>query len=308
MAKYIVKRLIAGLVTIFVLVTITFFLMHAIPGSPFNSEDLKQLPRAAIDMLNARYGLDQPVWKQYLMYLNDLIHGNFGTSFVRTDVTVNMLIGTGFPVSAKVGALAILASLGIGIPLGVVSAVKRRKWPDYAAMTFATIGISAPAFVISVLLLFLFSMTLKWLPSFGLTSWKHYILPVACLAFHPIAYIARQVRSSMLDALQQDYLRTARAKGVPEWQVIWKHALKNSILPVVTYLGPLVAALLTGSFIVERLFAVPGIGRDFVSSVGNRDYTLIMGMTAFFGIFVITCNTIVDVCYALIDPRVKITE
>lgn len=306
MAIYIIKRITAGLVTIFVLITLTFFLMHAIPGGPFSPAEEKRVPPEVIERLNEQYGLNKPIWEQYLSYLGSIARGDLGFSYKRAEITVNTLISNGFPVSARVGGLAIIVALGIGIPLGIVSAVKRGKWPDYASMAFATIGISAPTFVISVVLLYIFSMNLHWLPSFGLTSWKHYILPVACLAFHPIAYIARQIRSSMLDATQQDYTRTARAKGVSEAMVVCKHALKNSILPVVTYLGPLIAGLLTGSFIVERLFSVPGMGREFVSSVGDRDYTLIMGMTVFFGIFVIICNIVVDICYALIDPRVKL--
>lgn len=308
MGRYIVKRVVAGLVTIFVLVTLTFFLMHAIPGSPFNSPGENKLPPAVLERLYTMYGLDKPVFEQYTTYLGNVFQGDFGMSFKRANVSVNKLVSVGFPISARVGLMAIAVSLGVGVPLGVISAVKRGRWPDFASMAFATIGISAPAFVISVVLLYVFSMHLKWLPSMGLTSWRHYILPVACLAFQPIAYIARQIRSSMLDALQQDYTRTARAKGVSEAGVIWKHALKNSILPVVTYMGPLVAGLLTGSFIVERLFSIPGIGRDYVASVGDRDYTMIMGMTAFFGIFVIVCNIVVDICYALIDPRVKLNE
>ena len=176
------------------------------------------------------------------------------------------------------------------------------------SMVFATIGISVPVFVISVLLMYLFSGVLGWLPTYGLTSWKHYILPVACLAFNPIAYIARQTRSSMLEALEQDYVRTARAKGVSELAVVAKHALKNAVTPVVTYLGPLIAGLLTGSFVVERLFSVPGVGRYFVQSISDRDYTMIMGIVIFFGVFVIICNLISDILLAIIDPRVKLSK
>ena len=237
-----------------------------------------------------------------------MLHGDFGISYKQLDVTVNEMIQRGFPISAKVGILAVLTSLLIGVSLGITSAIRRHSWADWCSMAFATIGISVPVFVISVLLLYLFSVWLKWLPTFGLTSWKHYILPVACLSFNPIAYIARQTRSSMLEVMEQDYIRTARAKGVPELWVVVRHALKNAIMPVVTYLGPLIAGLLTGSFVVERLYAIPGLGRDFVTSIGDRDYTLIMGITIFFGIFVIICNLIVDIAYALIDPRVKINE
>ncbi len=308
MAKYILKRIIAGILTTFVLITATFFLMHAIPGGPFSPTEEKNVPVEVLERLNQKYGLDKPVWEQYLIYLGGLLKGDFGISYKQLDVSVNEIIQRGFPVSARVGAVAVLTSLLIGVSLGITSAIKRHSWADWSSMVFATIGVSVPVFVISVLLLYLFSVWLKWLPTFGLTSWRHYILPVACLSFNPIAYIARQMRSSMLEVMEQDYIRTARAKGVPELYVILRHALKNAIMPVVTYLGPLIAGLLTGSFVVERLYAVPGIGRDFVTSIGDRDYTLIMGITIFFGVFVIICNIIVDIAYAIIDPRVKITE
>ena len=206
------------------------------------------------------------------------------------------------------GAIAVVVSLLIGLPLGMLSAVYRGKGVDMACMVFATIGISVPVFVISVLLMYLFSGVLKWLPTYGLTSWKHYILPVACLAFNPIAYIARQTRSSMLEALEQDYVRTARSKGVSEILVVTKHALKNALTPVITYLGPLVAGLLTGGFVVERLFSVPGMGRYFVQSISDRDYTMIMGIVIFYGIFVVICNLVSDILLAIVDPRVKLSN
>lgn len=308
MTRYILKRLVAGLVTIWVLITLTFVLMHAIPGGPFSPAEEKKVPPEVLAKVAASYGLDRPVIEQYFTYLGKIARGDFGISFKRDDTSVNAIIERGFPVSARVGAWAIGVALLFGIALGITSAVKRGKWPDMLSMIFATVGISIPVFVISVLLLYLFAVYLKWLPTFGLTSWRHYILPVACLAFGPIAYIARQTRSSMLEALQQDYIRTARAKGVSEFKVITKHALKNALTPVVTYLGPLIASLLTGSFVVERLFAIPGIGRDYVTSIGDRDYAVILGMTAFFGIFVVVCNLLVDIVYAIIDPRVKINE
>ena len=211
------------------------------------------------------------------------------------------------PISAKVGGIAVLASLLIGIPLGVAAALNRGRGMDWFCMVFATVGISAPVFVISVLLMYLLCGVFPVLPNFGLNSWKSYILPVACLSFNPIAYIARQTRSSMLEAMEQDYVRTARAKGVTEFWVVVKHALKNAIMPVVTYLGPLMAILLTGSFIVERLFSISGIGRYFVQSISDRDYTMIMGITIFFGVFVVVCNLLVDILLAVVDPRVKLT-
>ena len=276
------------------------------PGSPFSPAEQKNVPAETLERLAESYGLNKPVAEQFLEYWSNLLHGNLGISYKKTDTTVNTIIANHFPTSAKVGGLAVLVSLIIGIPLGLASAMHRGKGIDFATMAFATIGISVPVFVISVLLLWLFAQTLHWLPSFGLTSWRHYILPVACLSFNPIAYIARQTRSSMLEALEQDYIRTARAKGVSEVMVVAKHALKNAITPVVTYLGPLVAALLTGSFVVERLFSIPGIGRYFVQSVSDRDYTMIMGIVIFYGIFVVVCNLISDILLAVVDPRVKI--
>ncbi len=308
MFGYILKRIFAGILSLFVLITITFFLMHAIPGGPFSPAEERKIPKSVLAKIQAKYGLDDPVHVQYVSYLKKLLKGDFGISFKQPDTTVNELIERGFPVSAKVGVVAIVAALLIGIPLGIISAIRRGKWMDWASMIFATIGISIPSFVITVLLMYLFAVSLKCLPTYGISTWKHYILPVAGLAFSPIAYIARLMRSSMLEVMRQDYIRTAKSKGVHEFFVVTKHALKNAIIPVVTYLGPLVAALLTGSFVVERLFSIPGIGRDFVSGISDRDYSVILGMTVFFGAFIIIVNIMVDILYALIDPRVKIDE
>ena len=308
MLKYIFKRLMAGVLTIIVLITVAFFMMHAMPGSPFTQSEQRDIPPEVLERMIASYGLDRPVFEQYLSYWNSLLHGDLGLSYKQANTSVNDIIETHFPVSARVGAVAVIVSLLIGIPLGLLAAVYRGRAIDMASMAFATIGISIPVFVISVLLMYLFANVLQWLPSYGLTSWRHYILPVACLSFNPIAYIARQTRSSMLDALEQDYVRTARAKGVSELLVVTKHALKNALTPVITYLGPLVAGLLTGSFVVERLFSEPGIGRYFVQSVSDRDYTMIMGIVIFFGIFVVICNLVSDILLAIVDPRVKLSE
>ena len=296
------------MLTIVVLITVAFFMMHAMPGSPFNPAEEKNVPPEVLQRLAESYGLTKPVGEQYLDYWKSLLQGNLGVSYKKTDTTVNQIIGNHFPVSAQVGAIAVVVSLLIGLPLGMLSAVYRGKGVDMACMVFATIGISVPVFVISVLLMYLFSGVLKWLPTYGLTSWKHYILPVACLAFNPIAYIARQTRSSMLEALEQDYVRTARYKGVSEILVVTKHALKNALTPVITYLGPLVAGLLTGGFVVERLFSVPGMGRYFVQSISDRDYTMIMGIVIFYGIFVVICNLVSDILLAIVDPRVKLSN
>ena len=308
MAGYIVKRLFASILTMFVLVTITFFLMHAVPGGPFSPAEERKVPKSVMEKMEAKFGLNEPLGVQYVNYLKSIAQGDLGFSFKQADVTVNELISRGFPVSAKVGLVAIVIALIIGMLLGITSAIKRGKWADWTSMIFATIGISIPNFVLTVLMMFLFAVVLKLLPTYGLSSWKHYILPVIGLAFGPIAYIARLMRSSMLEVMRQDYILTARAKGVPEYRVIFKHALKNAIIPIVTYLGPLVAALLTGSFIVERVFSIPGIGRDFVTGISDRDYSVILGLTVFLGLFIIIANFIVDILYAVIDRRVKIEE
>lgn len=304
MGKYIAKRILSGVITIVILITACFFLMHAIPGSPFSKGE-QGVPEAVMQRLNEKYGLDQPLYKQYFTYLNQILHGDFGISYKNSSVQVNDLIERGFPISARIGILAVLLSLVIGVLLGVTSAVKRGSLFDGISMVIATIGVCVPLFVISVLLLYLFAGVLKWLPTYGLTTWKHYILPVTCLSFSPIAYIARMTRSSMLEVMQQDYIRTARAKGLTEFAVVTKHALRNALIPVITVLGPTVAGLLTGSFVVEKIFAIPGIGYYFVNSVTQRDYTTIMGVTIFFAAFLMAMVLLVDIFYCLIDPRIK---
>jgi oligopeptide transport system permease protein len=305
---FIVKRVFAGLLTLWVLVTMTFFLTRAIPGGPFSPAEERKTPPEVIQAIQKKYGLDRPVAVQYLHYMDNLLHGDLGVSFEQLDVSVNDMVTRGFPVSARVGLVAVLAALLAGIPLGIVSAVRRGRWPDSLAMAFATIGISIPSFVLTVLMLYLFAVVLKLLPTHGLATWKHYLLPVTGLAVAPVAYIARLMRSSMLEVMRQDYIRTARAKGLGELGVIVHHALRNAIIPVVTYLGPLIAALITGSFVIERIFSIPGIGRNYVSSIGDRDYAVILGMTIFFGALVVLLNLVVDILYAVIDPRVRIDE
>ncbi|HIS01473.1 MAG TPA: ABC transporter permease [Candidatus Excrementavichristensenella intestinipullorum] len=307
MGRYIVRRVISGVVTLFVLLVVTFFLMHIVPGSPFAQHEDK-MPAEIRAQVEAKYGLDKPLMEQFITYLGNTLRGDFGISFIKPSTNVNEILDLGFPISARVGAIVVVVSLFIGVGVGILSAIRRGSLLDSAVMVFATVGVSVPLFVISVLLLYLFAGVWNVLPTYGLTTWRHYILPVACLSFSPIAYIARLTRSSMLEVIEQDYIRTARAKGVKESMVILRHALRNAILPVVTYLGPLVASLLTGSFIVERLFAIPGMGRYYVESIGSRDYNVILGMTVFFGIFVVACNLLVDILYGIIDPRVKMDE
>lgn len=308
MIRYIIKRIIAALISMFFLITITFFLMHAIPGGPFSAGEQKDLNPEILAAIRASYGLDLPLHEQYFHYMSELFQGRMGVSYKRTNYTVNELILKGFPISGQVGMTAIAIALLIGIPLGVTAALKRGSWADMASMIFATIGISIPTFVIAMILMYFFCMKYPLLPTFGWGELKHFILPTLCMCLGPIARITRLTRSSMLEVARQDYVRTARSKGVPETRVIGKHMLRNAVLPVITYLGPLVAALMTGSFAIERLFMIPGMGRYFVNAVTDRDYTVIMGLTIFYGGFIMLCTLIVDIAHAFIDPRVKFEE
>lgn len=308
MLRYIVKRVIAGFLSLFVLITITFFLMHAIPGGPFSAEQFRKTPEAVLEQIEDQYGLNDPLYVQYFTYLKNLAHGNLGISFTKLNYSVNDLIANGAPASAKIGFWAILLTLCVGIPLGTTAAVRRGHLADGVSMVVATVGVSVPSFVLCVLAMYVFCEKLKLLPSFGLTSWKCYILPVGCMAFGQIAYITRLMRSSMLETMRQDYIRTERSKGIPEMVIITKYAMKNSILPVVTYLGPMIATLMTGTFIIEKVFSIPGLGRYFVNAINDRDYAVTLGLTIFVGAMIIFCNLVVDIVYALVDPRVKIDK
>ncbi|KXG76524.1 ABC transporter permease [Thermotalea metallivorans] len=306
MGRFLLNRIVSMIITLWLVITLTFLLMHAIPGGPFTRE--KALPPAVIKALEAKYKLDQPLWRQYTDYIGGVMRLELGPSFQKVGVTVNDMIREGFPVSAKVGGLAILVILVLGIPAGIISALKNNKWEDQLVRFLATLGVTIPSFVLATILIYVFSAKLGWFPSFGIKSWKHYVLPVIALSGYSLAFVARLTRSSMLEVLQQDYIRTARAKGLSEFVVIGKHALKNALIPVVTYVGPLIAGILTGSFVVERIFAIPGMGKHFVESVGNRDYTVLMGMTVFYALFLVIMVLIVDILYGFIDPRIKVGE
>ncbi len=308
MGRYIIHRLISMAFTLFFIITITFLLMHAIPGGPFTRE--KPLPEAIIKALNEKYHLDDPIWKQYLDYWKDILRGDLGPSFQLANYTVNDLIARGFPITAKLGIVSIIFTVLIGVPMGVISALRQGKWEDYTTMFIATLGVTIPSFVLATILIYLFGVVFKIFPvsSGSLTKPIQYVLPVIALSGYSLSFIARLMRSSMLDVIRQDYIRTARAKGLSELKVIYKHALKNAIIPVITYLGPLAAGLLTGSFVIERLFSIPGMGEYFVKSVGNRDYTMIMGSTIFYSVILVVMNFIVDIIYVIIDPRIKLTS
>ncbi|MBR1877163.1 MAG: ABC transporter permease [Lachnospiraceae bacterium] len=304
MVKYIVKRVLFGVITAFVVASLTFFIMNLVPGGPFLAE--KAVTPQAQAAMEAKYGLDKPLFVQYLTYMGDLLHGDMGMSLKKRGFTVNDIIRNKFPVSARLGGLAVLVAVFFGVPLGSVAAYHRGKIVDNIIIVFSTAGIAIPSFLSSTLLMYVLSVKLKLLPSLGLNSPASYIMPVAALALYPTSYIARLMRSSMLDVIGQDYMRTARAKGVSTFKAIFKHALRNAILPVVTYLGPLLASLMTGSFIIEKIFTIPGLGHEFVSAIPSRDYPLIMGTTIFLACFIILMNVIVDIAYAFIDPRIKL--
>lgn len=304
MLRYIVKRVGYGIFTLFIVSVLTFFLMNLIPGGPFQSEKAKS--EATMAALEEKYGLDKPLPVQYVTYMKNVFNGDLGDSLKQRGRTVNEIIATGFPTSAKLGGFAVLFAVLIGIPLGCIAALNRGKWLDHILIIFTTTGIAIPSFITATLLMYFFGVKLEWLPTLGLTSAKHYILPVISLALYPTAYICRLMRSSILDVLGQDYMTTARAKGLSQRVRLFKHALRNAILPVITYLGPLLASTLCGSFIVEKLFTIPGLGSEFISSITSRDYPLVMGTTLFYASLIIIMNVLVDIVYKLVDPRIKL--
>ena len=303
MVRFFAKRISMMLIALFMIILLTFVIEHSIPGGPFTS-DRKVSPEVE-EALNEKYHLNDPLPKQFLDYLGGILHGDFGPSYKYTGKTVNDFISNGFPISAKLGGLTVIFVVLASIPMGILAAVKNGKWQDMLIMAIATIGVTIPSFVIASLLIYIFSFRLEILPTFGLDSWKGYILPIITLGGYSISYLARQMRSSLLEVMGQDYIRTARAKGLSETKVIVRHALRNALIPVITVLGPTIANLLTGSFVVEQIFAVPGLGVHFVNSVSQRDYTTIMGVTIFYATFLMVMVFVVDVFYVMIDPRIK---
>lgn len=303
MVRYFIKRIGMMFIALFFIILLTFVIMHSIPGGPFTS-DRKVTPEVEA-ALNEKYHLDRSLPEQFLEYLNGIVHGDLGPSYQYTGKRVNDFIRDGFPISAKLGCVTIFFVLLAAVPMGILAAVKNGKWQDMAVMAFATLGVTIPSFVIASILIFLFSYKLNVLPTFGLDSWKGYVLPVIALGGYSLSYLARLMRSSLLEVMGQDYIRTARAKGLSEIKVIFKHGMRNALIPVITVLGPTVANLVTGSFVIEKIFAVPGLGVYFVNSVTQRDYTTIMGVTIFYATFLMAMIFIVDVFYCLIDPRIK---
>ena len=293
-----------GVLSIFVVATLTFFLMNLVPGGPFVAE--KSISKEAQAALEAKYGLDKPLLERYATYMTDFVKGDMGLSLRQRGRTVSDIIFSKFPVSARLAGFAVAVAVLVGIPLGCLSAYNRGKFGDNIIIVFATCGIAIPSFISSVVLLYTFGSKLNILPTVGLNTMSSYIMPVTALAIYPTAYITRLIRSSLLDVMGQDYIRTAKAKGLSNFKILFKHALRNAVLPVVTYVGPMLASLMTGSFVVEKIFTVPGLGRDFVSAINQRDYTLIMGTTIVLATLIITANVIVDILYKIIDPRINL--
>lgn len=304
MTSYVLKRVGYALLTIFLISIITFFLMNMIPGGPFLSE--KNMSPEILTALNKKYGLDKPLWQQYLNYMGNLLHGDLGVSLKQLGRSANDIIGSTFPVSARLGGISILLALILGIVMGSVAALNRGNAIDHILMVIATLGIAVPSFVVASVLMVIFGVYLKVLPTIGLGAPANYILPVASLTFYPMAYITRLMRSSMLDALSQDYIRTANSKGVSRFSLLFKHAMRNAISPVITYVGPMIAYTVTGSFVVETIFNIPGLGREFIKCIMSRDYPLVMSTTIFLAVLLVFMNVVVDILYKVVDPRIKL--
>lgn len=305
MAIYLIRRFVIMIATIFVIATLTFILMHSIPGNPFTTQD-RSTSEAVQENLNAHYHLDEPMIVQYGIWLKSLATFDFGPSIKQPTETVNDLLGRGFPISVELGMWTITIALISGITLGVLAALKHNGIIDYIAMTLAVLGISIPNFILATLLIQQLAVNLQLLPAATWSSPMHMIMPIIALATGPTAIIARLTRSSMLEVLTQDYIKTARAKGLSPAKIVIKHALRNALMPVVTILGTLVAAILTGTFVIERIFAIPGMGKYFVESINNRDYPVIMGTTVFYSAFLIFMLFLVDIVYSILDPRIKL--
>jgi oligopeptide transport system permease protein len=306
MISFILKRLLYSIPVLLIISTFTFFILLAVPGGPFDQE--KKLPPEIQANIEAKYHLNEPVMKQYAEYLKGLMRGDLGPSYKYPGRTVNEIIGDTFPVSIELGLLAFGVALGLGLVSGIFAAVYKNSWIDRMGMLIASVGLSLPAFVLGAFLIFIFSVYLRWFPPALWEGWNYRVLPAMTLGIGASAYIARLVRSSILDVSSQDFVRTARAKGLFERSVILKHVLRNAISPVVTISGPLIAGLITGSFIVEYLFSIPGMGRYFITAVTNRDYPLIMGVTLVYAVVIVLANILVDLLYFVIDPRRKISE
>ena len=303
MGKYLAGRLLWMFPVLVGISLLTFFIMHLVPGGPWDRE--KPLAPAVIENLNRKYGLDDPLWKQYVRFIGNALRGDLGVSYTYQDRSVTSIILQGLPKTAAIGVIAFTLALAIGIPLGMAAAIRHNSWVDYVSVQFATIFAAVPGFILAFLLIIVFSVTFHLLPTGGWGKPQNLVLPSVALAALPAAYIARISRASMLEVLGQDYIRTAHSKGLPPAVIYYRHALKNALIPVLTVTGPELAALVTGSFIIEQIFAVPGIGRLFVQGVFQRDYGLIMGAVLFYAAIIAFLNLVVDILYSFVDPRIR---
>ncbi|KPP98188.1 oligopeptide ABC transporter permease OppB [Marinobacter sp. HL-58] len=305
MFSFIIRRLAVAVPTILALITVSFVLMHAAPGGPFTNE--RNVPEAVMENIEAKYNLDKPLWQQYFIYVGNVAQGDLGPSFRYKDFTVNELIESSFPRSAYIGAWSFLFVVVFGVGLGIIAALKQNRWPDYTVMTAAMTGVVFPNFVMAPLLVLLFAVTLRWLPAGGWEGGQveYIVLPIIAMATSYIAQVARITRSSMIETMRSPFIRTARAKGIPRHKIVLRHALKPSLIPVVSYLGPAFVGIITGSVIIDQVFSTGGIGQHFVNGAINRDYSLILGVTILVGVLTIIFNAAVDILYTWLDPRVR---
>ncbi|MGG6309913.1 ABC transporter permease [Paenibacillus macerans] len=306
MVRYIANKFFYMLVSLFILISATFFLMKAIPGSPLTSE--KQVPPAIKERLIEQLGLDKPVYQQYLKYLGDIAQGDLGISMKMINQDVSHIISQTFSASLKLGLVAIVVAVVVGVLLGMLAALYHRKLIDSVAMVIAVLGIAVPSFVVASLLQYVFASKLHWLPTMGFKGPMYYVLPVAALTAQPIAFIARLTRSSMLEVLHADYIKTAKAKGLGWMAILFRHVIRNGIMPVITYVGPMTADIVTGSVVIEQIFGIGGIGKQFVQAISVRDYPVIMGITIFYGILLMLARFITDIAYVFVDPRIKLMK
>ncbi len=305
MLKFICKRLLEAIPTLLILITLSFFMMRLAPGNPFSGD--RALPPEVLANIEAKYGLDKPIWQQYLTYLKNLLHGDLGPSFKYKDFSVNELVSAALPVSAKLGILAFIAAVSLGVIFGTLAAIWQNSWLDYSVMTLAMFGIVIPSFVLAPTLVVLFAITLDWFPAGGWNGGAapYLVLPIASMMMSYVASISRITRSSTIETLHSNFIRTAKAKGLPTFYIMTRHVLRPAMLPVVSYLGPAFVGIITGSVVIETIFGLPGLGQLFVNGALNRDYSMVLGLTILVGTLTITFNAIVDILYAFIDPKIR---
>ena len=306
MIRYVFKRFWISLLTLWLLATITFFLLRVLPGNPFQTDQILTVEMQE-RMMNY-YGLNRPIFEQYFTYMGNLLRGNMGYSLKYTNRTVNSIIARAFPVSADLGLRSLALALPVGLFLGIVSARKRGKAVDYLCVVVSVIGVSIPSFILGSFLQFVFALKLKVLPMAQWTTEMHKILPTVAIALGLLATLTRIMRASMLEITTQDYVKTAKSKGLSEGKIVWSHEIRNALIPILTMLGPMVASVLMGTFVIEKIFAIPGLGLHFVNSITGLDYTMTMGLTVFFGAFLVTANFLVDIAYGVVDPRIRIAK